>query len=187
MTHEARIAAVALTLILAALPGLALAANVSANCHVYGGTFITYGTADYWQDHVHDGVLQHIYYAAARTLRPAGASKPGPRPNRERSGTGQPRSDLSGIGMRGVLAATGLCLAVAACSMSNPGSGVTLHPGWSPPAQALPEGTRYREDLGGDAPLVLGNEGLVPYGAPEHLSYLVTCLGSAGFVREPGG
>jgi hypothetical protein len=42
-----------------ALP--AWAANVSANCYT-GGYFITYGTADNWQDHTHDGLLWHTWY-----------------------------------------------------------------------------------------------------------------------------
>ena len=48
--------------ILAALPGTVLAVTVSANCHTYGGTFITYGTADNWQDHTHGGYLRHTWY-----------------------------------------------------------------------------------------------------------------------------
>lgn len=55
-------ASVILGLVFVALPGLVLAANVSANCHTYGGTFITYGTADNWQDHVHDGEFKHSWY-----------------------------------------------------------------------------------------------------------------------------
>lgn len=42
-----------------ALP--AMAANVSANCGT-GGYFYTYGTADDWQDHVHDSTLWHVWY-----------------------------------------------------------------------------------------------------------------------------
>lgn len=48
----------------AGIPSLALAApvSVSANCGSGGGTFQTYGTADNWQDHVHDATLWHTWY-----------------------------------------------------------------------------------------------------------------------------
>ncbi len=39
----------------------AMAANVSAPCYS-GGYFVTYGTADNWQDHTHDGILWHTWY-----------------------------------------------------------------------------------------------------------------------------
>lgn len=39
----------------------AMAASVSANCGS-GANFVTYGTADNWQDHTHDGTLTHIWY-----------------------------------------------------------------------------------------------------------------------------
>lgn len=49
-------------ILLLTLPTLALAANVSANCGSAGGSFSTYGTADNWQDHGHDGVIWHTWY-----------------------------------------------------------------------------------------------------------------------------
>ncbi len=48
--------------LLAALPAMALAATVQANCTSAGGSFRTHGTADNWQDHVHDGILWHVWY-----------------------------------------------------------------------------------------------------------------------------
>lgn len=50
------------TALLVGLPTIALAANVSANCGSAGGAFYTHGTADNWQDHVHDGILWHVWY-----------------------------------------------------------------------------------------------------------------------------
>jgi len=50
------------TVLLAALPTMALAVNVSANCGAGGGSFRTEGTADNWQDHWHDGAGWHFYY-----------------------------------------------------------------------------------------------------------------------------
>ena len=49
------------TVLLAAVPTMALAVNVSANCGG-GGNFRTEGTADNWQDHYHDGAGWHFYY-----------------------------------------------------------------------------------------------------------------------------
>lgn len=49
-------------ILLLGLPTLAVAANVSANCTTSGGIFSTYGHADNWQDHVHDGILWHTWY-----------------------------------------------------------------------------------------------------------------------------
>jgi len=40
-------------ILLLAVPALALAANVSANCTSSGGSFSTYGTANGWQHHYH--------------------------------------------------------------------------------------------------------------------------------------
>lgn len=48
-------------MLVAVLAVPATAASVSANCGS-GANFVTYGTADYWQDHTHDGILVHIYY-----------------------------------------------------------------------------------------------------------------------------
>lgn len=50
------------TVLLAGLPTMALAVNVSANCGAAGGNFRTHGTADNWQDHFHDGAGWHFYY-----------------------------------------------------------------------------------------------------------------------------
>ena len=44
----------------------AWAASVSADC-AGGGYFTTKGTADDWQDHVHDGVLWHTWYYGRAT------------------------------------------------------------------------------------------------------------------------
>lgn len=52
---------VMVTALLVAMPAQALAVTVAADCGG-GGSFSTYGTADNWQDHVHDGILAHYWY-----------------------------------------------------------------------------------------------------------------------------
>lgn len=53
---------------------------------------------------------------------------------------------------------------------------------WSPPLPSLAANPSYRHDLGPYAGYVLGDRALVPWGSPEHLQFMVTCLQSAGFA-----
>lgn len=52
---------------------------------------------------------------------------------------------------------------------------------WSPPPPSLKANPTYRRDLGPYAGYVLGDTALVPWGSPEHLQFMLTCLQSAGF------
>lgn len=59
---------IAVTVMLIAVPSLALATTVGASCNtVDGGMFTTHGTADNWQDHTHDGTVWHTWYYGRAT------------------------------------------------------------------------------------------------------------------------
>ena len=57
---------VVVVILVAAIAMPAMAAYVSSDC-LSGGNFVTYGTADNWQDHTHDGYLWHTWYDGRKT------------------------------------------------------------------------------------------------------------------------
>ncbi len=67
-------------------------------------------------------------------------------------------------------------------SASPSGSGVGLE--WTPPGQEIPRDPGYRERLGAYAEFVLGPDAIVPNGSVEHLTFMETCIESAGFDVE---
>jgi len=93
----------------------------------------------------------------------------------------------------GCLGASGVSShpAAATASMPNGGSTVTTDDsgpvvveGWAPPPVAIPRDPGYVESLGPYADVWL-NGGVVPFGSEEHMSYLMSCVESAGFEVTP--
>lgn len=66
MFRQPLVAFVVAALLISAAVAPAFAAGVSANCGD-GGSFITFETADNWQDHTHDGILWHTWYYDRQT------------------------------------------------------------------------------------------------------------------------
>lgn len=109
------------------------------------------------------------------------------------------RQSLKAARVRGAGAVLLACVFMAACGQASPsaddGGGrgqptpqapqaSVTSARWQPPPVPVPSDPGLRDRLGRYAELILGQDGTVANGSPEHLAYLETCYESAGFELE---